>query len=72
MLLLAEGKEPELTLEQLYQIKGQAVTQIEIAQNTLKFANEKISEVLSKAEEKSAKPSKDLPLKGNKDEKANS
>jgi regulator of replication initiation timing len=52
MLLLAEGKEPELTLEQLYQIKGQAVTQIEIAQNTLKFANEKISEVLSKAEKK--------------------
>lgn len=52
MLSLAEGKEQELTLEQLYQLKGQAVTQIEIAQNSLKYANEKIQEILAKAEAK--------------------
>ena len=49
-LLMAE--EQKLTLEQLYAIKGQAVTQIEIAQNTLKFVNEQIEKALKEAEKK--------------------
>lgn len=53
VLLIAEEK--PLTLEQLYAIKGQAITQIEIAQNTLKFANEQIEKVLKEAEKKDLK-----------------
>lgn len=56
-LLMAE--EQKLTLEQLYAIKGQAVTQIEMAQNTLKFANEQIEKAISEAQKKEAKEKKD-------------
>lgn len=52
-LLFAEEK--PLTLEQLYAIKGQAVTQIEIAQNALKYANEQIDKALKEAEKKEEK-----------------